>query len=186
MSEENQITETPKLSIEKQTVYEEENIIEIKDRLNKNNIYETKKSIENSETDNLKQKIDEMQKSLEKYEKNQDNLEILKKEQSDLYNNYMSLEKKYLELEELYKKECEKNNNININVESLTKKIFEKEEDIKYLKNQSLKSQNYFDENMEKIKKNHENEIKNLNENEIKILDQLKNIEDENKVYNFL
>ena len=48
----------------------------------------------------LKQKIDEMQKSLEKYEKNQDNLEILKKEQIDLYNNYNSLEKKYFELEE--------------------------------------------------------------------------------------
>lgn len=116
-----------------------------------------KEPLENAETNNLKAKIEFSQSQISEI----DNLRI---QQNELINNYSFLEKKYLNLEELHKQEIGKKSDLQKELDRLHLKMNEKEEDIKYLKTQNLKSQNYFDENMEKLKKYYEDRIKILEE----------------------
>ena len=69
---------------------------------------------------------------------------------------------------------------------NFNEKFNEREQDIKYLKNENLKSQNYFDENLKVIKENEEKQILKFEENIQQLSDSLKNLEDENKVNFFL
>ena len=64
----------------------------------------------------------------------------------------------------------------------LNEKINEKEQDIKYLKNENLKSQNYYDVNLKGLKSQEEKKLEKFEESIQQLTEGLKNLEDENKV----
>lgn len=121
------------------------------------NIDRNDEPIESDETKKIKSKVEFSRTHASEL----DNLRI---QQNELIINYSFLEKKYLDLEDLYQQEMGKKSELLKEIERLNSKMNEKEEDIKYLKTQNLKSQNYFDENIEKLKKYYEDRIKILEE----------------------
>ena len=64
----------------------------------------------------------------------------------------------------------------------LNEKLNEKEQDIKYLKTENLKSQNYYDENLKNLKAQEEKKLEKFEESMQQLTEGLKNLEDENKV----
>ena len=87
-----------------------------------------------------------------------------------------------LELSNEKKKHQEQKNTDDEKIGLLNEKINEKDQDIKYLKTENLKSQNYFDENLKGYKEQEEKQLLKYEENLQQLSDSLKNLEDENKV----
>lgn len=65
---------------------------------------------------------------------------------------------------------------------NLNEKLAEREQDIKYLKTETMKCQNYFDENLKIIKEKEQTQSAKYNDTIQQLSEGLKNFEDENKV----
>jgi Zn/Cd-binding protein ZinT len=80
------------------------------------------------------------------------------------------------------KKIQEQKNSYEEKLSSLNEKLNERDQDIKYLKNENLKSQNYYDDNLKGLQEQEGKKLMKFEESIEQLTENLKNLEDENKV----